>query len=162
LDAAAEAVEGAKSHVLLVGDTTRRATQALAGQPDQPRVVALPQRLGRLMVAGPQVRKQRGHRPHRGHRLSHAVTVKFDEKKCETVARKVGFSLTFPRCPTLLLLPFQADRGVHCGNRTWRVSPRSHRGNHADRGTPRAPPRPTLARLSPPTLPTLWPLLFPP
>jgi len=62
----------AQSHVLLVGGAARCAAQALAGQPDQARVVALPQRLGRRVVASPEVLDQRSHGPRGGHHLFHA------------------------------------------------------------------------------------------
>jgi hypothetical protein len=81
LDATAEAVEGAEGHVLFVGEAPQCASQTLACQSYQPRVVALQQRLGRLVVAGLRVLNQRGHGPRRRHRLSPAFSTEFAEKK---------------------------------------------------------------------------------
>src|SRR5262245_36050485 len=54
LGAAAEAVEGAQSHVLLVGDAAWPAAQGGAGMADQQGEVALPQRPRRVRAAGLQ------------------------------------------------------------------------------------------------------------
>src|SRR5262249_5155872 len=67
-DAAAEAVEGAQGHVLLVRGGPMAAQQLAPGQFHQPAEVALPQPLRSPGVAGPQLRDPDGNRPGRGHR----------------------------------------------------------------------------------------------
>src|SRR5262249_43188726 len=68
LGAAAEAVEGAEGHVLLVGGEARAALELLPGQADQPPEVALPELLGRGRVAGLELPEPVGDRPRGGHR----------------------------------------------------------------------------------------------
>src|SRR5262249_11029588 len=66
--AAAEAVEGAQRHVLLVRTAARRAFQFLAGQPDQPLEIALPQLLRGRRVPVAQLAEPLAHRLIRRHR----------------------------------------------------------------------------------------------
>jgi hypothetical protein len=63
----AEAGEGAEGHVLLVGHAPRRGPQLLERQLHQPRVVALPKRLGGQVVAGLELFDQQGDRLCRRH-----------------------------------------------------------------------------------------------
>ena len=60
LDAAAEPVERAKGHVLLVGGAARQPTQVGAGQPDEAREIPPPQAFGGVIVAGAEAVDQSG------------------------------------------------------------------------------------------------------